>query len=112
MGALSVRYSERLVTRFGAQPVLVCGLLLIGFGLGVLAIAPVHASYVEDVLPATALLGIGAGLCFPPMMGLAMCGVAPNDAGLASGIVNTTGQVGGAIGLAVLSTASAGRTGT
>jgi MFS family permease len=110
MGLLSVRYSERLVTRFGAQPVLLCGLVLIGVGLGLLAIAPVRASYAADLLPATALLGIGAGLCFPPMMGLAMSGVAPTDAGLASGIVNTTAQVGGAIGLAVLSTVSAGRT--
>ena len=109
MGTLSVRYSERLVTRYGAQRVLVPGLVLIGAGLAGLAIAPVHASYLTDVFPAAALLGAGAGLCFPPMMVLAMSGVAPGDAGLASGLVNTTGQVGGAIGLAVLSTVSTGR---
>jgi EmrB/QacA subfamily drug resistance transporter len=112
MGALSVRYSERLVTRFGGQRVLVAGLLLIGAGLAGLAVAPVHASYLADLFPPLALLGIGAGLCFPPMMMLAMSGVAPGDAGLASGLVNTTAQVGGAIGLAVLSTASAQRTAT
>jgi EmrB/QacA subfamily drug resistance transporter len=109
MGLLSVRYSERLVTRFGAQRVLVPGLVLIGAALAGLAVAPVHASYLTDVFPAAVLLGVGAGLCFPPLMTLAMSGVAPSDAGLASGLVNTTGQVGGAIGLAVLSTVSAGR---
>ncbi len=112
MGMLSVRYSERLVTRFGAQPVLVTGLVLIGAALAGLAVAPVHANYLTDVFPAAVLLGIGAGLCFPPMMTLAMSGVAPSDAGLASGLVNTTGQVGGAIGLAVLSTVSTGRAAT
>jgi MFS family permease len=55
------------------------------------------------------LLGVGAGLSFPPMMTLSMAGVAPSDAGLASGLINTTGQIGGAIGLAVLATASTGR---
>ena len=112
MGTLSVRYSERLVTRFGAHRVLVPGLVLIGAGLAGLAIAPVHASYLTDIFPATALLGLGAGLCFPPMMTLAMSGVAPSDAGLASGLVNTTAQVGGALGLAVLSTISSGRAAT
>jgi EmrB/QacA subfamily drug resistance transporter len=109
MGTLSVRYSERLVTRFGAQRVLVPGLVLIGAALAALAIAPQDASYLTDVFPAAVLLGVGAGLCFPPMMTLAMSGVAPSDAGLASGLVNTTAQVGGAIGLAVLSTVATGR---
>jgi len=112
MGGLSVRYSERLITRFGAHRVLFVGLALIGAALAGFAIAPVHASYVNNILPSAALLGIGAGLCFPPLMGLAMSGVQPSDAGLASGLVNTTAQVGGAIGLAVLSTVAAGRTDT
>jgi MFS family permease len=112
MGALSVRYSERLITRFGPSRVLFVGLALIGAGLAGFAIAPVHAGYLANILPAAALLGIGAGLCFPPLMGLAMSGVAPSDAGLASGLVNTTAQVGGAIGLAVLSTVAASRTKT
>jgi MFS family permease len=105
-----MRYSERLITRFGAQRVLVPGLALVGAGLVCFALAPVDARYVTDVLPATALIGLGAGLCFPPTMTLAMSGVRPTDAGLASGLINTTGQVGGAIGLSVLTTVSAGRT--
>ncbi|HEY6744863.1 MAG TPA: MFS transporter [Mycobacteriales bacterium] len=110
MGTLSVRFSERLVTRFGAQKVMLPGLVLIGAGLAFFALAPADARFVTDVLPATVLIGIGAGLCFPPAMGLAMTGVRPDDAGLASGLINTTAQVGGAIGLAVLTTVSTSRT--
>jgi hypothetical protein len=62
---------------------------------------------VTDVLPVMFLLGLGAGVCFPALMNLAMSGVKPEDAGLASGLVNTTAQVGGALGLAVLATMSA-----
>jgi EmrB/QacA subfamily drug resistance transporter len=110
MGVLSVRYSERLVTRFGARATLVPGLVLIMAGLALFARAPVHGHYLTDVLPVMVLLGTGAGLCFPPLMGLAMSGATPSDAGLASGLINTTGQVGGALGLAVLATLSGGRT--
>jgi EmrB/QacA subfamily drug resistance transporter len=110
MGTLSVRYSERLVIRFGAQRVMLPGLVLVGAGLACFAFVPAEAQFVTDVLPATVLIGIGAGLCFPPAMGLAMTGVRPDDAGLASGLVNTTAQVGGAIGLAVLTTVSTERT--
>ncbi len=112
MGALSVGYTERLVTRFGAQQVMLPGLVLLAGGLALFAVASPHAQYLTDVLPAAVLLGLGAGLVFPPMMTLAMSGVAPQDAGLASGLINTTGQVGGAVGLAVLATVSAGRTQT
>jgi EmrB/QacA subfamily drug resistance transporter len=110
MGALSVRYSERLVSQFGARRVMVPGLVLITAGLGLFALAPADGTYVRHVLPVMLLLGIGGGLSFPPMMTLAMSGVAPSEAGLASGLINTTGQVGGAIGLAVLATVAAGRT--
>ena len=110
MGLISVQYSEKLVSRFGARQVLLPGMLLIAAGLAVFAVAPVDATYFVNIFPGATLMGIGAGLCFPPMMGLAMSGVAPTDAGLASGLVNTTAQVGGAIGLAVLATASTGRT--
>jgi EmrB/QacA subfamily drug resistance transporter len=112
MGALSVRYSERLVSRFGVRRVMVPGLVLITVGLGLFALAPADGSYLRDVFPAMLLLGVGAGLSFPPMMTIAMSGVDPADAGLASGLINTTGQVGGAIGLAVLATVSSGRTAT
>ncbi len=76
-------------------------------GLIVIARAPVHGSYLRNVMPAMALLGIGAGVCFPALMNVAMSGVATRDAGLASGLVNTTAQVGGALGLALLATLAA-----
>ena len=109
MGTLSIRYSERLVMRFGARALLAPGLLAIMAGLVVFARVPVHASYLADVFPAVTLLGIGAGICFPALMNVAMSGAAPEDAGLASGLVNTTAQVGGALGLAILATLSSSR---
>ena len=109
MGTLSVRYTERLVMRHGARTMVVVGLVLFAAGLALFARVPVDGTYVVDVLPVTALLGLGAGLCFPSLMTLAMSGATPQDAGLASGLVNTTAQVGGALGLAVLATLSASR---
>jgi EmrB/QacA subfamily drug resistance transporter len=107
MGFLSVRYAERLVMRFGARTTIVPGLVLIMAGLALFARVPVDGSYLTDVMPSMLLLGIGAGVCFPALMTLAMSDTAPADAGLASGLVNTTAQVGGALGLAVLATLSA-----
>ena len=72
---------------------------------------PVDGSYWVDVLPSMMLVGAGAGVAFPALMGLAMSGAAPEDAGLASGLVNTSAQVGGAVGLAVLATLATERTG-
>jgi EmrB/QacA subfamily drug resistance transporter len=110
MGALSVRYSERLIMRFGARRLLVPGLSLIAFALVLFTRAPVGGGYVEHVLPVMILLGAGAGTAFPALMTLAMSGATPSDAGLASGLVNTSAQVGGALGLAVLATLSSTRT--
>jgi MFS family permease len=110
MGTLSLRYAEPLMTRFGAPRLLLPGLGLIAAGLGWFAQVPVHGHYALDVLPALLLLGTGAAVCFPALMTLAMSGATPQDAGLASGLVNTTVQVGGALGLAVLATAAASRT--
>ena len=110
MGGLSVRFTEPLVSRFGARPVVITGLVLITAGLLVFTQAPVTGGYVVHVLPAVSLMGIGAGLTFPALMTLAMAGATASDAGLASGLVNTTAQVGAALGLAVLSTLSASRT--
>jgi EmrB/QacA subfamily drug resistance transporter len=107
MGTLSVRYSQPLVMRFGARNLMFPGLGLIAVGLLWFMRAPVHGSYVTDILPVMVLFGTGAGVCFPALMGLAMSGATPSDAGLASGLVNTTAQVGGALGLAVLATLSA-----
>ncbi len=109
MGVISVRYSERLVTRFGARNMLVPGLVLIMLALVLFAQAPIHGGYLVHVMPSMLLLGIGAGVCFPALMNVAMTGASPQDAGLASGLVNTTAQVGGALGLAVLATLSTSR---
>jgi EmrB/QacA subfamily drug resistance transporter len=111
MGTLSVRYAEPLTTRFGAHRLVVAGLTLIGIALLLFAQAPVDGKYVTNVFPAMVLMGTGAGLAFPPLMGLAMSGATPQDAGLASGLINTTAQVGGALGLAVLATLSATHSG-
>ena len=110
MGTLSLRYSERLIMRFGARTTLMPGLVLGIAGLLLFTRAPVDGSYVEHVLPVMVLLGAGAGISFPALMGLSMSGATPSDAGLASGLVNTTLQVGGALGLAVLATLSTTRT--
>jgi EmrB/QacA subfamily drug resistance transporter len=109
IGTLSLRYSERLIMRFGARRTLLPGLALIGAGLLLFARVPVDGSYVVDILPVMLLLGTGAGLTFPALMTLAMSGATPSEAGLASGLVNTTLQVGGALGLAMLATLSTTR---
>jgi EmrB/QacA subfamily drug resistance transporter len=109
MGTLSVRYSERVIMRFGTRRTLLPGLVLIAAGLALFARVPVDGDYVTDVLPSTILLGAGIGTSFPALMTLAMSGATPSDAGLASGLVNTTVQVGAAVGLAVLATLSATR---
>jgi EmrB/QacA subfamily drug resistance transporter len=112
IGTLSLRYAERLIMRFGARATLLPGLVLIAAGLGLFTQVPVDGNYVRDVLPTMILLGTGAGLSFPALMTLAMSGATQRDAGLASGLVNTTLQVGGALGLAVLATLSATRSET
>src|SRR5262249_11036451 len=104
MGTLSVRFTEPLVMRFGARRTLLPGLLLIATGLALFTQAPVGGSYLANVLPVMILLGTGIGISFPALMTLAMSGATMEDAGLASGLVNTTVQVGGALGLAVLAT--------
>jgi EmrB/QacA subfamily drug resistance transporter len=109
MGTLSVRCTDRLVMRFGARALMIGGLVLIAVGLALFAVAPAGGGYLGHIFPVTVLAGAGAGLCFPALMTLAMSGATAEDAGLASGLVNTTGQIGGALGLAVLATVSAGR---
>jgi fucose permease len=110
MGALSVRYTDRLVMRFGARTTMFPGLGLIAAGLALFAIAPAAGvGYLSHIFPVALLVGTGAGLCFPALMALAMSSAIPQDAGLASGLVNTTAQIGGALGLAVLATVSASR---
>jgi EmrB/QacA subfamily drug resistance transporter len=107
MGTLSVRYTEPLITRFGARNTMLPGLVLLAAGLLLFTQASVDASYARNVLPSMLLFGAGAGLAFPALMTVAMSGVSMEDSGLASGLVNTSAQVGGALGLAVLATLSA-----
>jgi EmrB/QacA subfamily drug resistance transporter len=110
MGAMSLRFTGPLTARFGLRRTLISALAAIGGGLLLLTLTPVDGSYVRDIMPAMVLIGLGAGLGFPSLMGLAMSGATPSDSGLASGLVNTSVQVGGAVGLALLATLATERT--
>jgi EmrB/QacA subfamily drug resistance transporter len=110
MGVLSLRYSERLLTTLGARSALVAGLALMAAGLALFGRVDVDSTYVSGVLPTMLLLGAGAGVSAAAVMTLAMSGVAGSEAGVASGLINTTSQVGGALGLAVLATVATTRT--
>jgi EmrB/QacA subfamily drug resistance transporter len=110
MGTLSLGFSERLIMRFGPRRTLIPGISLVGLGLLLFARTPVDGNYLTDVFPSMILIALGIGTSFPSLMTVAMSGATPSDAGLASGLVNTSMQVGGAVGLAVLATLSAQRT--
>jgi MFS family permease len=110
IGVLSLGFSARLNTRFGARATLIPGLVLIAGALALFARVPVDGTYLSDLLPSMVMFGIGAGLSFPSLMTLAMSGATRSDAGLASGLVNTSLQVGGALGLAILATLATSRT--
>jgi MFS family permease len=111
MAAFSLGLSAKLVMRFGIRAPLMVGLLLAAAGLLLFAHAPVDGSFTVDVLPAMLLLGFGAGMAFNPVLLAAMSDVEPQDAGLASGVVNTSFMMGGALGLAVLASVAAARSG-
>jgi EmrB/QacA subfamily drug resistance transporter len=106
----SLGLSARLIMRFGATQTLIPGLVLIAGALVLFLRAPVDGNYVVDLLPSMILFGFGGGLFFAALMTLAMSAATASDSGLASGLVNTTQQVGGAVGLAVLATFSTTRT--
>ncbi|WP_433381782.1 MFS transporter [Actinoplanes sp. CA-142083] len=108
MGGLSLRYTDKLIVRFGARKLVLTGLALVVVGLLYFARVPADGSYVMDVLPSMLLLGIGGGLAFPSLAALAMSSATPDDAGLASGVFSTTAEVGSALGLAVLATLTSG----
>jgi EmrB/QacA subfamily drug resistance transporter len=110
MAVFSLGISARLVMRFGIKPPLAAGLLCAAAGLLLFARAPVDGRFLVDVLPPMLLLGIGAGIAFNPVLMAAMNDVAPDQSGLASGIVNTSFMMGGALGLAVLASLAAART--
>ena len=96
--------------RFGIRAPLAVGLLLAAVGLVLFARAPVDGSFVVDVLPSMILLGFGAGMAFNPVLLAAMSDVEPSESGLASGVVNTSFMMGGALGLAILASLAASRT--
>jgi EmrB/QacA subfamily drug resistance transporter len=106
----SLGFAGRLAARFGPRAVLLSGLGLVIVGLLLLTRVSVGGSYFVDVLPPLLLMGFGAGVAIPALMGLAMADVAAADAGVASGLINTTQQVGAAIGTAVLAAVAASRT--
>ena len=110
MMAFSLGLSARLVMRYGFRIPLAFGLSVASLSLFWLARAPVHGSFVVDVLPAMLLIGIGGGLAFNPVLMAAMSDVEPEQSGLASGITNTAFMMGGALGLAVLASLAAART--
>jgi MFS family permease len=110
MAVFSLGLSAKMVMRFGIRKSLGFGLLFATFGLALFAHAPVHGNFVTDVLPIMVLLGIGAGIAFNPMLLAAMSDVPPDESGLASGIVNTSFMMGGALGLAVLASLAASQT--
>lgn len=110
IGAASLGAAPRLITRFGSRPVLLAGLAAICAGLAWLALVPAHGTYSLAVLPALLPLGIGFGAAMPALAGLAMSSAGPADSGIASGLFNTMQQVGGALGLAILSSIAAVRT--
>jgi EmrB/QacA subfamily drug resistance transporter len=109
-GGSSLFLSDRLVLRFGIKPPLVVGLGLMTLGLLLLARAPVDGNWAVDILPSTIAIGLGAGIAFNPILLAAMSDVAPEQSGLASGVVNTSFMMGGAVGLAVLASVAASRT--
>ena len=111
-GASSVLLSDRLVLRFGIKAPLVGGIALMGLGLALFARAPVDGSFALDILPASLLIGLGAGVAFNPLLLAAMSGVEPTDSGLASGVVNTAFMMGGALGLAAIASLADWRTGS
>jgi EmrB/QacA subfamily drug resistance transporter len=110
MGSLSLGFSEKLIMRFGPRTTLIPGVCLVVVALLLFARTPVDGNYLTDLLPPFLLIGIGVGTSFPAIMTLAMSGATPEDSGLASGLVNTSMQVGGSIGLALLATLSTERT--
>jgi EmrB/QacA subfamily drug resistance transporter len=110
MGVFSIRFSAQLIARFGPGAMLATGQLTALGALLIVGLGPAHADYFVHLLAPMVMFGLGGGLSFPALTMIAMAEVAPAEAGLASGLLNTTGQVGGAFGLAVLATVAGSRT--
>ena len=110
MAAFSLGISARMVMRFGIRVPLAAGLALTAAGLALFALSPADGSFALHVLPGMTLLGIGCGMAMNPVLLAAMSDVNPSESGLASGVVNTSFMMGGALGLAVLASLAAART--
>jgi EmrB/QacA subfamily drug resistance transporter len=102
--------SQALVTKLGVKPVLIVGMVLLGLGLAFFSQVSVGGSYVADLLPGFLLIGVGMGFSFVPISIAALAGISSTQAGLASGLINTSQQIGGALGIAILATVSTTRT--
>src|SRR5918994_1527324 len=111
MGAFSLGLSAKLVMKYGTKVPFTGGMLLVALGLGLFARVPVDGNFAVDVLPSMLILGIGIGMAMNPVLLAAMSDVKPEEAGLASGVVNTSFMMGGALGLAVLASVAASVTG-
>jgi EmrB/QacA subfamily drug resistance transporter len=110
IGTIALGFSARIAARFGPRAMLLAGLALITAGLALLTQVPPRASYPAYLLPPLLIFGVGGGLTLPALASLAMSSATESDAGLASGLFNTTQQIGAALGVAVLSTLAAART--
>jgi MFS family permease len=104
--------SQRLIARYGVRATAMSGMALAAIGLLLLSRIPVQGAYLTDLLPGLMLMATGMGLTFVPITLIATTNVEPSDAGLASGLLNSAQQVGGALGLAILATLAADRTST
>ena len=109
IAAMSLGLSARLIERIGARRTLVPGMALAVLGMVLFRLPGTHVTYLTQLLPATLAMGLGAGLAFPSVMTLGMSTATPADSGLVSGLVNTSQQVGGALGLSVLATLASSR---
>jgi len=107
IGAFSLGWSAQLCARFGALQIVFGGCALSALGLAIFAFTPLDAAYFTRLMPPMLLMGIGMGVSFPPLMLFAMSDATPQNSGLISGVIQTTGQVGGAFGLAILATSAA-----
>lgn len=110
IAAVPLGLSARLITRFGQRPMLSGGLVLVTAAFVMLSLARANGEYLVDFLPASLAMGLGFGLAAPAIMGLGMAAVTPAESDVASGLCNTTQQIGGAIGLTVLSAFATART--
>jgi hypothetical protein len=110
MAVFSVRFSAQLIGRFGPWAMLIAGQIVVVAALVMLGLGPTNPNYVIHMMLPLAMIGLGGGLSFPALTIIAMADVPTTDSGLASGLLNTTGQVGGALGLAVLATVAGSRT--